>query len=1075
MYADAFVDTVDHSREGPLTTFTTHRRRLTMTTAPRARRAFARRAFARRAFARRAAAGLLALISATALATPGFAAPPAAATGADTLGVYVGSLTPAQLAQLRAIGIDHDEAAITPAAGGAVTVETILSTRQAQRLTAAGVPLRLKPTPSAARSRAAAAPTVFRPYNAPGGLREELEATAAKFPRLAKLVTIGKTLRGVPIEAVKVTRDARSTPDGKRPAVLYAGAQHAREWITPEMDRRLMHHVLDGYGTDAELTHLLDTTELWFLPVANPDGYDFTFTDGNRQWRKNLRDNNADGKITAGDGVDLNRNFAEKWGFDNEGSSVDPSSETFRGAGPNSEPETKALDRLFQRVGFEFFVNYHSAAELLLYGVGWQVSTPSPDDQIAIAMAGDDAKPAVPGYDPDISAELYTTNGDTDAHAQTRYGTVGFTPEMSTCETASNIDPDDAWKPEDCASVFTFPDDEKLIAAEVAKNLPFALSVAESAKDPANPVSVVGRSTPDLVPDGFDTSYGSRQPVAVTARRSLRDVTMNYRINGGRARTSDVHEWRGGKRYGDTNDKYYAELRGVVPKARPGDKVAVWFTARKGRAEIASAPFTYTVADHIGGDVLVLAAEDVTGVSPANTDGATAARYADVHVAALRHAGYTADVYDLDTHGRKAPHPLGVLSHYKAVVWETGDDVIPRAAGQGPGTAAKSALDTELAVRDYLNEGGKLLLGGKYAGYAQGANGGYVYQPEGVAECPASTDPTCLPLLNDFQQYWLGAYTYVSDGGTGADAKPYPLVGSAGQFTGFAGTLDATQDHTASFLTTSSFLPKAQFPQFSSAAPVDWQRPGAAPFDPYAGDWYLWSGQADSSYKRLTRTVDLSSAAAAKLRFQTSYDVESNWDFMFVEAHVVGSDDWTTLPEAGGHTAAATGDSCGSGITGLHPFLSHYIGADCSPTGSTGTWNAATGASNGWQEWNVDLSAYAGKQVEVSISYMSDWGTQGLGVFLDDARVETDGATTAQTGFETDLDGWTVAGAPAGSSANSSDFARSQQAFDEGAVVTTRDTVYLGFGLEGLAPAARDDLVRRAMTHLTGKRPRPLP
>ena len=152
------------------------------------------------------------------------------------------------------------------------------------------------------------------------------------------------------------------------------------------------------------------------MPVANPDGYDYTFTAGNRLWRKNLRDNNGDGQITAGDGVDLNRNFSYRWGYDNEGSSPDPSSETYRGPAPNSEPETKALDRLFRRIGFEFFVNYHSAAELLLYGVGWQVSTPTPDDEIYKAMAGDDANPAVPGYDPDISAELYTTNGETDGH-----------------------------------------------------------------------------------------------------------------------------------------------------------------------------------------------------------------------------------------------------------------------------------------------------------------------------------------------------------------------------------------------------------------------------------------------------------------------------------------------------------------------------------------------------------------------------------------------------------------------------------------------------------------------------------
>ena len=176
-------------------------------------------------------------------------------------------------------------------------------------------------------------------------------------------------------------------------------------------------------------------------PGGQPGRVRLHVHDGNRLWRKNLRDNNGDGQITAVDGVDPNRNFAYRWGWDNEGSSPDPSSETYRGPAPNSEPETRALDRLFRRIGFEFFINYHSAAELLLYGVGWQVSTPTPDDEIYKAMAGDDAHPAVPGYDPDISAELYTTNGDTDTHMTVRYGTLGFTPEMTTCQTVSDSDP----------------------------------------------------------------------------------------------------------------------------------------------------------------------------------------------------------------------------------------------------------------------------------------------------------------------------------------------------------------------------------------------------------------------------------------------------------------------------------------------------------------------------------------------------------------------------------------------------------------------------------------------------------
>jgi hypothetical protein len=142
------------------------------------------------------------------------------------------------------------------------------------------------------------------------------------------------------------------------------------------------------------------------------------------------------------------------------------------------------------------------------------------------------------------------------------------------------------------------------------------------------------------------------------------------------------------------------------------------------------------------------------------------------------------------------------------------------------------------------------------------------------------------------------------------------------------------------------------------------------------------------------------------------------------------------------------------------------MNAACEPTGTTGVWNAATGSSQGWTQWSVDLSRFAGTQVELSIAYVSDWATQGTGVFLDDVSVLVDGAPLTETGFESDLGGWTVSGPPEGSVANSNDWLRTQLGFEEGAITTTADTVYAGFGFEGLAPAERDDLVARSMAHL---------
>jgi hypothetical protein len=1016
--------------------------------------------------------GLGVAVSPLAQAAPGQGAGQGRGGGLE---VYVGQVDAAGLEALKQVGLDHEDVATGKGSKGKVRVEVVMNGRQAEALAAEGVALDVKRVNGKKASRALAEMNAegyqgFRSWSEDGGIADELRQTAADHPKLAKLVPFGETVQGQELLAVKVTKQANQLKDGKRPAVMYLGAQHAREWITPEMVRRLMHHYIDGYGQDNEITKILNTTELWFVPVANPDGYDHTFTEGNRLWRKNLRDNDGDEEITNTDGVDLNRNYATKWGWDNEGSSPQPSSQTYRGPEENSEPESKALDALFARVGFEEFVNYHSAAELLLYGIGWQVNTPSPDDVILEQMVGTDENPAVPGYDPDISAELYTTNGDTDTHMTVEYGTLGFTPEMTTCQVASAKYEDDEWEAADCASGFNFPDDDRLITEEFEKNIPFALSVAKSAQDPADPVTFDGSQAPDLVADEFAVSHGADQPVAVTADRQIDRLRLKYSVNGGPTRTARTSEWEGGQRYGDTHDDFYGEFRGTVTGTGPGDSVEVWFRGvKRGDGPVSTEPFTYEVADDIGGDVLVLAAEDWSGVSPAQ--GVSAPPYADGHVAAVEAAGYDADVYDIDANDRTEPHPLGVLSHYDAVVWESGDDIIPRASGQGGGLADDYSLLTELAVRDYVNEGGKLLVSGKYNRFAEGADGVYYYNPFAPPECTTYGAYPCLPLFNDFLQYWLGAFTYVSDGGTDTEGEPYDLAGTAGSFDGFTGDLNApgsaeNQDHTASFFTTSSFLPPEEFPQFASSAPVDWARPGGSPYDPRTGDWYVYSQQDDISYKRLTRTVDLTGASSGSLDFWTSYDTEGDWDYMFVEAHTVGSDDWTTLPDANGHTAQDTGDSCASGWDELHPFLEHYQGADCSPTGTTGEWHAASGNSNGWQEWSIDLSAYAGHEVEVSISYASDWATQGIGVFLDDVSVDVDGVEQTATSFESDLGGWTVAGSPEGSDPNNNDWQRDQLAFEDGAVVTTEDTVFAGFGLEGLAPAERDDFMERALTHL---------
>ncbi len=1024
----------------------------------------------------------------------------APAPAKDSPTVFVGEIDGKQFGQLAATGIDREEIRTTrTATKDKVKVEVVLSSSQAAKLRAVGVNLTEKKVAGQTVSKrmkdaAEEGFSVFRSYSEPGGIKDEMIQTAADHPDLAKLVVIGKTVQGKDIVAVKVTKGATRVRDGSRPAVLYSAAQHAREWITPEMDRRLLHHYLDNYGTDAEIKKIVDTTELWFVPVANPDGYDFTFTEDHRLWRKNLRDNDGDGVINAGaDGVDPNRNYPAKWGYDNEGSSPVPASETYRGTAPASEPETQALDGLMRKIKPKYLINYHSAAELLLYGVGWQVATPTPDDQISQALVGDDANPAVPGYDPDISAELYTTNGETDDQASTAYGTVAFTPEMSTCETVSAIDPDDAFEPGDCDSGFNFPDSEPLIQEEFEKNLAFALSVGKSAQDPDDPVSSLGLTAPDFDVDTFSVSYGDPQTVAVTARRALKGLKLNYSINGGHVRHTGTNEFKGGERYGNTGKKYYAEFRGEVRGAAPGDKVEAWFTGRRGqtddgpRTERESKHFTYTVEQKSKADVLVIANEDYEGVNPTYPSSVTAPKYAQQYVKDLKAKGINAVVWDVSKQG--VPHHLGVLGHFKAAVWYLGDnrltqdpeDEVIDFQGQQVEDIAVAERQQYLTmnVRDYLNEGGKLLFTGEtaaYYGQLGGPLGGIYYGLNGdpAAECVVTEDPfsDCLLLADDFSQYYLGAYS------RGPVSSPTEVTGTADPFTGttasFGGpaVADNPLDEAGTFTVTSDILPVDQFPLFKSNASAGYKGAAGGAFDPLEGSWYAGAVHTDDTWTRLARTVDLGSTTAAQapsLDFGISFDTEPGYDNVIVEAHTVGSDNWTTLPEAGGATDAEVPDECSAGfLIAEHPFLEHYLTqgeSDCTATGTTGSWNRLTGNSGGWQQVSFDLSAYAGQQVEVAISYVTDPSSGGAGAFVDDTRIVVGGTATQAEGFETGLGAWSIPGPPPGSPAVTTGFERAQSLFSAG--VTTDDSVLLGFGVEQLStPAQRAEVLGKAVKYL---------
>ncbi|MGQ0844709.1 MAG: M1 family aminopeptidase [Sporichthyaceae bacterium] len=183
-------------------------------------------------------------------------------------------------------------------------------------------------------------------------------------------------------------------------------------------------------------------------------------------------------------------------------------------------------------------------------------------------------------------------------------------------------------------------------------------------------------------------------------------------------------------------------------------------------------------------------------------------------------------------------------------------------------------------------------------------------------------------------------------------------------------------------------------------------------FAPATGrDFLLGAGQA-RAHRRIVRTIAVP-ARGATVSFEVDRFTHRNNDYVLVEARTPGRNDWTTLPDVNGHTTRDAGFGCAARLE-VHPFLRRYLtpkdDGQCTAKGTTGAWHAATGNSEGYERWSVDLGAWAGASVEVAISHV-DVGTSTFpGVAVDDIVVaEAAGSTSFEDG---DRGGWRLAAVP---------------------------------------------------------------
>ncbi|MGB4730451.1 MAG: M14 family zinc carboxypeptidase [Candidatus Hydrothermia bacterium] len=200
----------------------------------------------------------------------------------------------------------------------------------------------------------------------------EVESLSLIYPEITKVETIGfTTWNNFPILAMKISDYPNVRED--EPSLLFVGVHHAEEVLGCELSFFIIERLLQDYGKDSLITHCINTLNLWFVPILNPDGHGIVTSGIDTTWRKNLRDNNNNGFFDLDyDGVDLNRNYSFNW---YTGGNDDPSSEYYKGSAPFSENETQAVRDLSLREHFLMAIDFHSArtgqGEVVYYPWRW--------------------------------------------------------------------------------------------------------------------------------------------------------------------------------------------------------------------------------------------------------------------------------------------------------------------------------------------------------------------------------------------------------------------------------------------------------------------------------------------------------------------------------------------------------------------------------------------------------------------------------------------------------------------------------------------------------------------------------
>ncbi|MFO8052084.1 MAG: M14 family zinc carboxypeptidase [Thermoplasmatota archaeon] len=262
------------------------------------------------------------------------------------------------------------------------------------------------------------------------------------------------TVEGRTLWALKISDDP-DINDTDEPEVFYCAMTHAREWISNEVMLYYINYVLHNYLVNDTVNEVVNNTQLWFVPVVNPDGFqesidrdDFNSSYGIYGWRKNTNETNGSPGFqnygsAVGDGVDPNRNFGYMW--NGPGSSTNPDHPAYRGVKPFSEVETQIIRELALDRDFRLALSLHSYSGLNLYPWG-HTTNPAPDKALLKTIA--EKMSDHNGYQPIQGAQLYPVNGEFTDWMYGNLGIPSFTVEIN--DRDNRFIPELEKVPEDC-------------------------------------------------------------------------------------------------------------------------------------------------------------------------------------------------------------------------------------------------------------------------------------------------------------------------------------------------------------------------------------------------------------------------------------------------------------------------------------------------------------------------------------------------------------------------------------------------------------------------------------------------